>query len=109
MISISADTDSKKWKDAIVKDKMNWLHLSDLKGTDPGFIKDNNIFAYPTYILTWPGEIIISTPVDIERVKEHVVRLFAKVNEDNKQAAISYFLQFFNASLQSGFQIFVLA
>ncbi len=78
IISISADTDFKLWKEVIQKDKMNWYHLSDLKGTDSGFMKDNNIYAYPTYILISPQGIILSKPYNIEGVEKVLADIFNK-------------------------------
>ncbi len=70
VISISADTDSAQWKKAIVDDKMYWPNLSDLKGTDSGFIKEHHVFAFPTYIVIAPNGEIVSIPNNIAGVKE---------------------------------------
>jgi len=78
VISISADTDSEKWKDAIVQDQMNWSQLSDLKDTEDCFMKGNKILGYPTYILVSPQGIIISKPWSIEKVKEVLANIFSK-------------------------------
>ena len=78
VISISADTDSALWKEAIVQDNMNWPQLSDLKGSGAGFLKDNRIFAFPTYLLVSPQGILISKPWSIEGVKEQLANIFSK-------------------------------
>lgn len=77
VIGISADTDSEKWKDAIVQDKMNWSQLSDLNDTEDGFMKNNRILGYPTYLLISPQGMIISKPWSIERVKEKLADIFS--------------------------------
>jgi len=70
VISISADTDSVRWKKAIREDKMYWPNLSDLKGTDGGFMKEHNVFSYPTYIIIAPNGKIVAVPNNIAGVKE---------------------------------------
>lgn len=78
VIGISADNDGKLWKDAIREDNAIWYQLSDLQGTDQGFMKENNIFEYPTYLIVAPDGTIISKPVTIERVQERLADLFGK-------------------------------
>ena len=81
VVSISADTDAVKWKEAIVQDSMDWYHLSDLKGTDAGFMLQKYITAYPTYILISPQGEILSKPYNINRVHEVLAQLFPAKNE----------------------------
>ena len=78
VISISADTDKEKWKEAIVKDNMSWTQLSDLKGTESGFMKDSTIFAFPTYLIISPEGVIVSKPWSIEGVKSFFGEIFSK-------------------------------
>ena len=70
VISISADTDSTQWKKAIIDDKMYWPNLSDLKGTDAGFIKEHHVYSFPTYIIIAPNSKIVAVPNNIKGVKE---------------------------------------
>lgn len=77
VISISADDEIADWKKAIKNDNMNWYQLSDLKGTDSGFMKQNNIFAYPTYIIISPEGTILSKPYNVDRVKDVLKEIFA--------------------------------
>lgn len=76
VISISADDDKTAWKEAIRQDRMDWPQLSDLKGTEGGFVKENYIYAFPTYILIGPDGIIITKPYNIDRVKELLAKIF---------------------------------
>lgn len=76
VISISADKDVNKWKQAIKEDKMFWTQLCDLKGNEDGFLKMNNIFSYPTYLIVSPDGIIISKPWDIKGVEDRLDEIF---------------------------------
>ena len=80
VISISADTNKEKWKEAIVKDNMFWIQLSDLKGTDSGFIKDNNIYSFPTYLIISPEGVIVSKPWNIEGINTKLKEIFSFKN-----------------------------
>jgi thiol-disulfide isomerase/thioredoxin len=61
-ISVSLDTDEKKWKRAVAANKLNWLQVSDLKGFHglvPTYCKI--VIGIPQYILVDKnGEIINS-------------------------------------------------
>lgn len=76
IIGISADEDNMLWKEAVIKDGMNWYQLSDLKGTDAGFIKESHIILYPTYIIVSPDGTILSRPGNIVGVKEELSKIF---------------------------------
>lgn len=76
IVSISADTDSSQWKRAVAQDIMQWINLSDLKGTDDGFIKEHNVNAFPTYVLISPDNKIISVPDKLTQVREFLESLF---------------------------------
>lgn len=70
VISVSADTEKEAWTKAVKEERMNWSQLSDLKGTDSGFIHEKAIYEFPTYIFISPQGKILSKPYTIERVKE---------------------------------------
>ena len=60
ILSISVDTDEKKWKAAIQKDGMDWNQGSDLLGYhSSGVASKYHIGAVPLYILISPEGIII--------------------------------------------------
>jgi len=61
IISISLDKDRQNWLDAIKKDKVNWVHLSDLKGWNNLVVKKYNISSVPSNFLLDKEGIIIGT------------------------------------------------
>lgn len=57
-LGISLDNEKDKWLKAIDKDKLAWLHVSDLKGWESKAAKLYNIHAIPaTYIVDAQGNI----------------------------------------------------
>ena len=59
IISVSLDKDGAKWKEAIVKDKLTWNHISNLKYYDEPIALTYNINAIPaTYVLDASGKIV---------------------------------------------------
>ncbi len=70
IIGISADESKKDWTQAITVHQMSWIQLSGLKGTGAGYMADNFISIYPTYILVSPKGEILAKPDNIERVEE---------------------------------------
>ncbi|MEO5891675.1 MAG: TlpA disulfide reductase family protein [Ferruginibacter sp.] len=62
VLSISVDTDKTKWKDAIVEDKMEWTHGSDLLGVNSGTSFNYHVVAVPEYFLIAPdGTILVKS------------------------------------------------
>jgi thiol-disulfide isomerase/thioredoxin len=49
--SISLDRDLRKWKSAIQKDHLSWIHVSDLKGWDSKPAMDYGVDAIPASVL----------------------------------------------------------
>lgn len=59
VISVSLDEKKDKWEEAIDKDGLTWLHLSDLKGWKGNVVKLYNIDAVPTiFVLDENNRII---------------------------------------------------
>lgn len=59
IISVSLDKDSKKWKEAIAKDKLSWNQISNLKDFQDPIAITYGINAIPsTYILDAKGTIV---------------------------------------------------
>lgn len=57
-LGISLDKEKDKWLEAIAKDKLEWLHVSDLKGWENKAAKLYNIHGIPaTYIVDAKGNI----------------------------------------------------
>lgn len=61
VISISLDTDKKLWMNAIHKDGMPWINVSDLKGWESAVAVQYGIRAIPQTFLVDPKGIIIAT------------------------------------------------
>ncbi len=59
IIGVSLDQDAKKWKDAIAKDNLSWIHVSNLKSWDEPIGKQYGISSIPaTFILDSKGNIV---------------------------------------------------
>jgi len=59
IIGVSLDQDATKWKDAIAKDNLNWIHVSNLKYWDEPIGKQYGISSIPaTFILDAKGNIV---------------------------------------------------
>ena len=59
IIGVSLDQDATKWKDAIAKDNLSWIHVSNLKYWDEPIGKQYGISSIPaTFILDAKGNIV---------------------------------------------------
>jgi len=59
IIGVSLDKDATKWKDAIAKDKLTWIHISNLKQWEDPIAKQYNVQSIPaTFILDAKGNIV---------------------------------------------------
>jgi len=59
IIGVSLDKDDAKWKEAIAKDKLTWVHVSHLKFWDEPIAQQYNISSIPaTFILDENGVIV---------------------------------------------------
>ncbi len=59
VLGVSLDRTKSKWTDFIAKDKMDWLHVSDLKGWKNGVAKLYGVRSIPdTFLLDKEGKII---------------------------------------------------
>jgi glutathione peroxidase-family protein len=59
IFSVSIDDDKSKWKNAIKKDKINWLQVNDTGGWDAKTAVKWNINAIPTsYLIDKKGKLI---------------------------------------------------
>lgn len=77
ILSISFDKEMDKWKAAIVKDNMQWLQGSDLKGQDDGLGTLFNISSVPIYILVDKDRKIILKSIggDVKLVRAKLEEL----------------------------------
>ncbi|GIZ08146.1 hypothetical protein FUMI01_08730 [Flavobacterium sp. UMI-01] len=56
---MSLDKDKAKWKEAIAKDKLTWVHVSNLKFWDEPIARQYQVEAIPaTFILDASGTIV---------------------------------------------------
>jgi thiol-disulfide isomerase/thioredoxin len=74
IISISLDTEKKDWLDAITKDKMMWINLSELKGWETKIAKDYFISSIPHSFLLDQDRKIIATEraFTIEEIEKYL-------------------------------------
>ena len=72
VISVSLDERKNKWEEAIEKDGLTWLHLSDLKGWQSDVVKKYNIDAVPTIFVLDENNRIIAKNLRGEKLKAFV-------------------------------------
>ena len=72
MISVSLDEKKDKWLEAIKKDGLTWLHLSDLKGWKGEIVKLYNIDGVPTIFVLDENNRIIAKNLRGEKLRAFV-------------------------------------
>lgn len=70
IVGISLDTSYKRWKEAINQFRMNWIHLSDLKGWKNKGAAIFGVRAIPYYILLDKNHTILYKGSRLEDVKK---------------------------------------
>ncbi|GEL11837.1 hypothetical protein FGL01_25760 [Flavobacterium glycines] len=59
IIGVSLDEDANKWKEAIAKDKLSWIQVSNLKGWEDPIAAQYKVDAIPaTFILDASGKVV---------------------------------------------------
>lgn len=59
IIGVSLDKDAAKWKEAIAKDKLTWVHVSNLKFWDEPIAKQYQVESIPaTFLLDATGKVV---------------------------------------------------
>ena len=59
IIGVSLDKEAKAWKEAIAKDQLNWVQVSNLKFWDEPIARQYNVESIPaTFILDATGKVI---------------------------------------------------
>jgi len=78
IISISVDTDRKRWLKAIADDGLTWLQVSELKGiSDSEVARKYGIGAVPSFFLIGrDGKIIANTDIQGEPLNKKLAQLF---------------------------------
>ena len=69
VVSVSLDEKKDKWEEAIKKDGLTWLHLSDLKGWQGDVVKMYNIDAVPTILVLDENNRIIAKNLRGEKLR----------------------------------------
>ncbi|TWF35341.1 peroxiredoxin [Chitinophaga polysaccharea] len=67
IIGISLDNDIKKWKNAILENELNWVHVSDLKGWKGEIAINYNVYFIPRNVLIGPDGRIIALDIDLDK------------------------------------------
>jgi len=59
IVGVSLDKDAAKWKEAIAKDKLTWIHVSHLKFWDEPIAAQYEVKSIPaTFILDASGKVV---------------------------------------------------
>ena len=78
IIGISLDSSAADWKDAIRKDGLTWVQISDLKGWEVSAAKDYNIAALPYNLLISPEGKVIAKLLKGERLLNELTKIFGE-------------------------------
>jgi len=78
VLSVSLDDNKGKWKDAIAKDGMPWLHVSDLQGWNNAAGKLYGVRGVPASFLVDPQGKIVGTGLRGEDLNKKLQELFKK-------------------------------
>jgi thiol-disulfide isomerase/thioredoxin len=76
IVSVSLDNDAKMWRQAVAKDQLNWIQVSDLKGWENELAQTFQINAIPTNILIDKEGKIIATNLRGGELERQVSKLF---------------------------------
>ncbi|MHA4810060.1 redoxin family protein [Flavitalea flava] len=79
VISVSLDDNKKKWQDAIEKDGLPWLQVSDLKGWNNEAGKLYGISAVPSSFLVDPQGRIVATGLVGDTLNKKLAEIFGAV------------------------------
>jgi hypothetical protein len=67
IIGVSLDGDGGKWKAAIHKHGLDWIHVSDLQGWSGETGRNYNISFIPQNVLVGPDGRIVAIDIDFEK------------------------------------------
>ena len=76
IFGVSLDTDADAWQEAIHKDGLNWIHVSDLLGWNSKAVKLYGIRAIPHTVLIDKEGLIIAKNLRGKGLKEALQKLF---------------------------------
>lgn len=76
ILGVSLDNDKEKWIKAIKEDRLDWTHVSDLKGWESVAARDYHISSIPSNFLVDPNGKIIASDLrgpDLENILNEVL------------------------------------
>lgn len=76
IFGVSLDNNSSKWQAAIAKDKLNWNHVSDLKGWSSSAARLYNVSSIPFTVLIDPDGKVIGTNLRGEQLEQVLENIF---------------------------------
>lgn len=76
ILGVSLDQSVDKWKEAIIKDKLIWTQVSDLKGWDNGVAVQYGVSSVPASYLIDPQGIIVAKDLRGEALGKKLAELF---------------------------------
>jgi peroxiredoxin len=77
IVAVSLDTDKKSWLDAIQKNGMSWINLTDLKGVKSSVVESYNAFSTPDFFILDAAKNIIAHPYSPAEMQEALNKTFA--------------------------------
>lgn len=80
IFAVSSDDEKDSWLGAIKKDKLNWVHVSDLKGYDNMAALIYGIYSWPNNFLIDKNGIIIACNLRGEKLNEKLAEIFPATN-----------------------------
>jgi alkyl hydroperoxide reductase subunit AhpC len=75
-VGVSLDNDRNKWINAVKREGLSWLQLSDLRGWNAAVVRSYNIQSIPSNFLVDPKGIIIAKNVTINEVMRQLSAAF---------------------------------
>jgi thiol-disulfide isomerase/thioredoxin len=79
IISVSLDKDAAKWKEAIAKDNLNWIHVSNLKFWEEPIAIQYGVQAIPSmFILDASGNLIAKDLTGERALKAKIEEILSK-------------------------------
>lgn len=81
ILSVSIDTDKQKWTEAIIKDKLLWPQVSDLKGNNSDVYQKYGITSIPANFLIAPDGTVIAKDLKGDSLTDELIKVLSGVNE----------------------------
>lgn len=78
IFAVSADTDKNSWINAVKKNEMNWINVSDLKGFQSPAIIAYNAYSTPTFFILDSEKNILSHPYSPKEMAEGLQKALGK-------------------------------